>query len=615
MRAPGRDTLGFVLTGVVVATLGWNELALTVAATGPDASWNAGLSMAAEEGLQWGREVVFTFGPLGYLKHPTFWYESTGTLAIAYTFVTRVALAGALWYFGRAAFGRVGAAVVALVVVPFVQHPLPPLVFGWAMWLLVRERTSRAWLAFAVCAGVIGGLELLVKVNIGVLLVALGGATVAFAPRDRLRCVLVWAASVAAGLVAGWLATGQRLLDLNDYLINAGRIASGYSMAMLSATPSLAWHYSAALIIFGILAYAAWSATATAPTRARVGALAVALVLSFVAFKNAFVRQDQPHAAEYFALLLPALVVIPWARARRATGVIAVAGVLLVMMGLTARRLDDVVSPVDRAGEAWEDVSLLGRPAERDRWVARLREHMQDLYKLDPAIVELLRGHRVHVEPYETAIVWAYDLAWRPAPVYQSYQAYTHELDRLNEELLLGSAAPSRILVGRQESVDGRVAAWESPAAVRAILCRYQAILERGDWLVLGRAEDRCGDERLIASRRARWGESVPDPPPRRDGIVMVRVHGAGPGLWERVRSALFKGHERSVELNDDGAWHPFVPGTAESGLLLHAPDGVELPAGFSRAPSPRSLALHHEGGADGTLRYDFYVFPVEGPT
>ena len=611
MAARGRDTLWFVLVGLVVAIAGWDELPLAQTAAGLDTSWNAGLSMAAEEGLQWGREVVFTFGPLGYLKHPTLWYDGTGTLAIAYAFVTRVGLAGALWYFGRAAFGRVGAAAIALVVVPFVPHALPPLVFGWAMWLLVRERSSRAWLAFAVCAGVIGGVELLVKVNIGVLLVALGGVTVAFAPRDRLRRTVVWAASAAGGLLVAWLAAGQRLLDLNDYLVKAGDLASGYSMSMLYTTPELAWHYSAAAVLFGLLGYAAWSATATAPPRARAGALALTLVLSFLAFKSGFVRHDQAHAVEFFGLVLAALVVIPWGRGRRATGVIAVAGALLMMIALTASRLDDVVSPVDRAGEAWDDVSLLVRPAERERLIAFRREELQGFYKLDPALLEVLAGHPVHVEPYETAVAWAYDLPWRPTPVYGTYQATTAGLDRLNEELLLGSAAPSRILVGRQESVDGRVAAWESPAAVRAMLCRYRSILQRGDWLVLGRADDRCGDARLIGSHRARWSESVPVPPPRRDGLVMVRVHGAGPGLWERARSALFKGHERSVELNGDGARHRFVPGTAENGLLLHAPAGVELPAGFSRAPSPRSVTLHHEGGADGTLRYDFYVVPV----
>ena len=222
----------------------------------------------------------------------------------------------------------------------------------------------------------------------------------------------------------------------------------------------------------------------------------------------------------------------------------------------------------------------------------------------------LRRGHPIHVEPIETAVAWAYDLDLRPLPVFQGYQAYTPRLDRLNAEAVLASDAPSRILFGTHAPVDGRVGGWESPAAMRAILCRYQAFLQRGGWLVMGRAENRCGPERPIATRTARWGEPVPVPPPSPDGMVIVKIHGMEPGLGERLRAALHKGRERSVRF-DDRTPARMVADTAGEGLLLHAPPGVDLPEGFTKAPQPETMAVDIEGGADGTLRYEFLFVPV----
>jgi hypothetical protein len=322
------------------------------------------------------------------------------------------------------------------------------------------------------------------------------------------------------------------------------------------------------------------------------------------------VRHDRYHAREFFSLLLPALVVLPYRPGRRAFGLAAVLATLLVLLAIAGERLDRVVDPFERAGDAWGDVTTLVRPGERHLLLGDGRNRVREGYALHPDVVSALEGHTVHVEPYETAVVWAYDLDWKPLPVFHGYQAYTAELDRLNADQLLASDAPSRVLLGKHEAIDLRVGGWESPAAVRALLCRYQALVQRDAWLVLGRAEDRCGPERPLGERTARWGEAVHVPPPSPDGMVFVRLHGVGPRFGERVRSALHKGYERHVSL-DGGRRLRLVPGTAGNGLLLHAPSGVELPEGFRRAPGPTAMSVLREGDPGGTLRYEFFLVPV----
>ncbi|HEX8123877.1 MAG TPA: hypothetical protein VF549_21690 [Solirubrobacteraceae bacterium] len=610
MTARRTDVAVVLLVGVVLAVLGWNELAL-YPRVGLDASWGAALYMANGSDLGWGTDLVFTYGPIGFLKGPAYWYENSGALAVLYILATRVALAAGLWHFGRRTFGSAGAALIALVVAPMVANPLPPLVFAWGLWLVTGERTRRQRLTFAIGAGALGGLELLGKINIGVLVVALGAIAVLFAPRERLRLTAIYAGSTVGGLLLGWVATGQRLLDLNDYLVNSARVASGYSTAMVITVGPAAWQYTAAAVVFGLFAYACWSAAPFSMPRARAGALLLAVALSWMTFKSGYVRHDPPHSKEYFGVLLPALVMIPYRRDLRAFAVAAVAAGFLIFISVSGDRIDRLVQPLERAGNAWADVKSAVRPGERERRRASGYDQLRAQYHLSPDVLEALKGHTVHVAPYETSVAWAYGLDWKPEPIFHSYQAYTAELDRINADSLLASDAPGRILLGTQESIDHRFGGWDPPATTVAMLCRYQPLVVRDGWLVLGQGPNRCGEPRRIASRTVRWGEPVPVPPESPEGLITVKVHGVAPGFGEKVRAALFKGYERYVSFDGGGAFR-LVPETAENEMLVHAPPGIELPEGFGKAPHPkRTIAIDREGDAGGTLRYEFFLVPV----
>src|SRR5450755_3306571 len=64
-RSAGHARLGFGAVVVVALTaLTWPVTSVTPSA-GLDNSWQAGLSLALARGLVFGRQVVFTYGPLG----------------------------------------------------------------------------------------------------------------------------------------------------------------------------------------------------------------------------------------------------------------------------------------------------------------------------------------------------------------------------------------------------------------------------------------------------------------------------------------------------------------------------------------------------------------------
>jgi hypothetical protein len=56
---------------------------------------------------------------------------------------------------------------------------------------------------------------------------------------------------------------------------------------------------------------------------------------------------------------------------------------------------------------------------------------------------------------------------------------------------------------------------------------------------------------------------------------------------------------------------YTFVTGTAEDGLLISAPAGVDYPEPFALAPNAEPTFLLNGGAADDPITVDFYSMPV----
>ena len=78
------------------------------------------------------------------------------------------------------------------------------------------------------------------------------------------------------------------------------------------------------------------------------------------------------------------------------------------------------------------------------------------------------RARLRHVRPYEQAVAWGNRLRWDPLPVLQDYQAYTPGLDSLGEAKLRSDDAPERVLYSSSQSIDSRLASFDTPATARA---------------------------------------------------------------------------------------------------------------------------------------------------
>jgi hypothetical protein len=613
----GRVLVSSPFLGAVLAALTW-PIASIVPGVGPDPSWVAGLYMAHGEGLQFGRDIVFTYGPLGFLEVPALYEQGMWVLAFLYQALVQVVLATSLLWVARRAL-PLALAVTAcylLLVVGQLEGAVVLIAFVWC-FVALGERSPRfAPLLVTIGGGVLGAVELLGKANYGMAILSFAFLTVLGLPGRR-RNLPVLAVGAISAFAVCWLAAGQDLAGVPDFLTRSAQVVSGYSSAMGTDIVAAEWKRIAAfcaMVLF--LAGAATASLRDAPPR-RLASLAVAALFAFVTFKQGFVRQGLGNTPEFFVLIAGAGLAVasrlPRLPLRAAALGLAAPLAALALAALPTPSLWDSLRPQAHVEYLRDGLDALLVPGERSHLMAEARSAMRATYRLDPGIAEALDGRTVHIDPWEAGVAWAYDLDWQPLPVMQSYVAYTPQLDELNARALSGPDGPAAILrhAGLEaggESVDDRYPGWESPAAMRAMLCRYRPVRSGARWQLLVRGVDRCGSPMPIGAVHSTTGRRIAiPPPPAPDELVFARVDGVGVSGWESLRAAVYRAPERTATLGERGAWR-LVPDTAGDGLILSVPRRVDYPAPFELAPDVSTMSLQIADAPPRPVTVEFFV-------
>jgi hypothetical protein len=605
--------------GLIVALLGW-RVGMNPPGVGLDASWNAGLAMGVHDGLHWGKELVWTYGPLGFLQTQLVWFTDQTVLTFLYQGLLHVIFCVALvWALGRRLpllLACVGA-FVAVTVLPLLELSLLSAVIA-SFWLLEEPRSDRLLNTFVIAAATFAAPAALIKLSTGplvpvVLLIALIGA------RVGRRRIALFVGLLVVELLVLWLLAGQSLGDIPAFVHHSIQISSGYSAAMLRSTEVAPWKVTAATLgAIGVsiaLVVVAW----LAPYRDRRGRWAGTLLVALAAFaiyKEGVVRVDAGHLTVYFANACVLWIAVGFAPGRRwfipAVAVLVFAGSLPLRPAGTA----DNLNPFSNLHYAFDQARNLASPGRRAAAMEDGRRGLKATYALEPGALAAVRGHTVAVEPWEAGAAWAYHLDWLPQPVFQNYSAYTPALDRMNAATIESPDGPERLLRENAQvvdaefptpDIDNRFLGWDPPEQARAVLCNFAPLYTSERWQVLGRVPDRCGPERALGTVEAAAGQSVPVPAPEPGTVVFARIGGAGVSGLERVQNFLLNARSRHAVVNGETRYR-LVAETAGDGLLMRAAPGIAESGPFDPVPEARTIAV--EGGS-ATLTYEFFSMSV----
>jgi hypothetical protein len=599
---------GLVVIGLAVAVLLGGSVPIPGAFAGLDPSWRVGINAARGAGLDFGPDLIWTYGPWGFLDHPL----ALSRLQFALGVLAMVLVVAGLWVVLYASLRRTVRAPIACVLATLLSVLMPAatelsllaaIVCGVACVLRLVTRPVAAPLGLrvpagwtrrfepvAVGVGAVAGVMVQVKVSVGIAILAVAIVT-ALAERSVARLLVNLALAVGAFLlvfVGCWVAIGQDLGNVSLWIRGVREIVTGYTEAMAYERPDNTFGYLAFAVVVGFLLVTALRFLRAGHTSLleRVCALVVTGLLLGFAFKAGFIRHDE-HELAFF--VVSAGLVVAWAASakRRASAFIALA--VAVYMFFPGLGWLDLKQSRDR----WRVAAEIVLTSDGARGYGDVeREQGKAAYQLPQEMVDAIGRQPVSVEPVDTAVAMAYRMRWSPMPVMQTYSAYTAYLDDLNADWARDASPDQLVLRNNGLAIDGRSALWETPAYLLALACDYVPVLDQAPWLLLRHEGTRCEAPRAAGSAVVDAGEAVPIPQPGAGEMVVASFEPDAEGAATRLAHVLLKDYS-IFRVGVDGVDYRVPEALVGQPLLMAYPDqgdrGLFAPFAFSTVSFGRS--------------------------
>jgi hypothetical protein len=487
-----------------------------------DTSLSPVLNYAQQHGLQFGPDLVSTYGPLGYL---IFFYYSPNAAGlrmmvdVAFCLTVAVGLCLVAW---RLRLVRGGLLLGVFMFVAANLNPRTDLVidtgflcWGLLCWVESGRRLALSVLVFSALAvfGALAKTSVIFMAGLSAVLVA-GG----LAARGQWRLGLGMVAGFGVGVSVAWMAAGQSLWHLGPYLTNALALVQGYNEALgWEGLPRvMLWAF---LLLLAGMAMVAIRALTGLGGRDRGAAWRRGLLLAWIAsllflvWKHGVVRGDSYHVVYFFgflSVLALTLGVVPCEKvaARLCARGLAAGVCLLALVALQSwffpatskslaqpfRAFGYNASCLLRPGHYWQRMNEVVETNRRENRLPRFRD------AIGSATVDVFGQHQVYA--------LLNDLNYRPRPVFQSYAACNARLMRLNEQFYLSRAAPEYVMFSL-EPIDRRFPPLEDAMVLRDLLFNYELVGAEGDFLLLKLKSVLPPRLRLLGEGTVRPGERI----------------------------------------------------------------------------------------------------------
>ncbi len=545
--------LGLVLT-ILLLTLCFLSLPRTTfSETDTDLPWNAVLNYAHTHHLQFGTDIVFTYGPLGFLVNRFFFLPAAGARILADLAFTCLSCGGIACLARKL---RWPWAIPFLLVALYLFLNLEPrtdelMEIGlvcWGMLCLVQSGWRLA--ASVVGLALLLALGMLIKISFFFLALATC-LCIAISLSQRKQFIAAVAVLFGPALVflLGWLASGQAFVHLKPFLTNAFLLSTGYDQSMgLEGLPALRNRgILAVILIAATLLPRLWCSNDATGRKTFILHLPIVLwlgALSFAFWKYGFVREDVYHFGHLF-LFASLLVFILEALASypclplvlgRIFGLLACAAAVLTLHSFLfssdlKKALKEPLPAVS------SNVSLLLNFPGYKNEMAKTQETAIREIQL-PTLSQRIGNATVDVFGSDQHVAIFNHLNFQPHPVFQNYVAYTQPLMRLNERSFLSSGAPEFVLF-RLQTIDRKFPPLLDGLTFRTLLSSYDYVdLEKG-WLLLKRRTNAPVALRQIAQGTVTLGEAISLAPlGSQPGWLEIALK---PTLFGRVRQLLYK--------------------------------------------------------------------------
>ncbi|MDI4232952.1 hypothetical protein AAFX91_36855 [Bradyrhizobium sp. 31Argb] len=536
---------------------------------GLDESFPYILNLGASTGARFGTDIIYTYGPLGFLLA----IEDVGSnFTVGYVFWTIVysAFAAAMSYFvvsRTQAWSAILGLALGAVVSGYIDIERLPSCFVMLLLFLGYEE-PRFRTPIIACCGLIAAVGLLMKVTIGVscLGAIIASTLVPFTSiRQISRRAAVAIISTAVSFCVAWIILSGSVEGISSYFYNSLQLSAGYTASMSASRANERLSLSLFLSAMALLAIFA----GLLPRWRNLHALATIIPLVAIAWKHGVVRYD----AHVFALVIilafstfcvsilhlsksPASAsntINGWFTLAFYRPTIGILGATAITL-LAATALDNAnLKFTPRIAGGLEPLAHLRHYSQYRLYLRQVSDSQLAGSRLEADTLNRIGKKTVDAYSYELSLVAANpQLNWRLKPVFQHFNAFTEHLDSLNADFLRGPNAPSFLIMHHPRDsiagVDDRHQLFDDPIAFLQVMRHYRTVFVENDpsKLQVGLLERLSDAERGFSeptpfkSELARWNKTIYLPPTPTSAILRVKVD-LTKSLSSKLKEALFR--------------------------------------------------------------------------
>jgi hypothetical protein len=547
-----------------------------------DPSWSAVLTWAAEHGARFGHQLVFTYGPLGYVHqfasydpqfYPTY-ILSQVLMGLGFTFLYTMT------FRVLAPLERLLFVIAILAYAPWLWGDTLMLSSGVfaavALDRCIRESRDNAWsYAGIVVIALFMNACALMKFSILPTSALLCGLGIVLLLRDRrpfaaLGLALIW---ICSGL-ALWLGHGQLLTDLPGFVRNSLLVIGAYGAAMGTDGSLRALLIGVAVLGAALLALLLWLRRES-PRSLRALLLSGYLLFAiYVFWRASYTRADDAHTTFFIPLMIYVVFALcalstPRAGTRLRTAMAVLACIAMVVATPLIRHgvhTGHYLGIVHAAAKTLHQLD--GK--ELGNWFNQKREEARKLHDL-PKVRAAIGNERIDLFGCAQGIMMLNDFNYAPRPVFQSYAAHSGPLQRLNEAYYLSADAPAYVLM-KLCPMDLHYPTSDDGLGLLALLRRYRPVLAEQGYILLHR-DDAARPQPMPAFAgaftRVDLGEWLDVPAGHDNQMIYLRYQ---PSLLGKLRALVLREMVLNLEVvgsNGQAEGFRLVRPVAESGFLL----------------------------------------------
>lgn len=557
-----------------------------------DASWEMGLHKANIQQMIHGKDVLFTYGPLGFLVFPIFISRSLWLYSAGYTLsIYALTLFSFSLYIRKIKANLINTVIFAIIFIAVFRAAFSGSDFGLLLsififsYLYVLGR-KRPLLLFGLVF--LHSILPFIKFSHALAGLVIGVAFLFVLVRDKRgkeAFVFLISGILVFTMVSLLLLGSPKAVVM--YLYGCLQISGGYSDAM-GLNGIVVFYGAKSQLLLSIIAWLSYiglfSYNAFKKRRSDIIYLVFAFSLLFISFKHGFVRHDL-HVVYFYSMWM-LVFALYYLKSFHEAKIVRYMVLLLTLIMFYQYVNISAVSErytgsgiYDKAKNLQLSYNLL-RGVGTERQEEQVKNGISRFYELKAETIKMLSGYTIDIFPWDIAITELYGFRWHPRPVFQSYSAYTAYLDLLNAKHFSSDYAPEYVLYA-MKSIDGRYPIFDEPATFRTLLQKYEPFAVDGKFIVLRRKDNvETGTEEYLQKAAVGFGDIIALPRVE-DGLLFAKIY-VEYNLLGYVSKFLFKPPEvyfGFLKNRQPIGTHRFIFSNAENGLFLsrHIADRDDL--------------------------------------